>query len=27
MDAPLDDVFIDEISFPAIDGYALAALG
>ncbi|WP_442868406.1 alpha/beta fold hydrolase [Bradyrhizobium sp. CCBAU 51627] len=24
MDAPLDDVFIDEISFPATDGYALA---
>ena len=23
MDAPLDDVFIDEISFPATDGYAL----
>lgn len=24
MDAALDDVFIDEISFPATDGYALA---
>jgi predicted alpha/beta hydrolase len=23
MDAPLDDVFVDEISFPATDGYAL----
>lgn len=23
MDAGLDDVFIDEISFPATDGYAL----
>ena len=23
MDAALDDVFVDEISFPATDGYAL----